>query len=158
MPRLSDAALTWVDELPRLVREVGYPAPPPRLAAAVATCRELGPDQPDNLLHRDLHGRNILASHRSTWLAVDPVGLAGEVAVECLTSIRDRWTRLQQGSSPTAQLRRQVQVFAEAAGASLDRTLGWTQIRGLLAALRIRRSGQHDEDGLHQWVAETLVQ
>jgi streptomycin 6-kinase len=157
VPRLSDAAVTWVEELPRLVRETGYPAPSRVLAAAVATCRELGPDQPDNLLHGDLHGRNILASDRSAWLAVDPVGLAGEVAIECLTSIRDRWTRLRQSSSPTDQLRRQVQVFAEAAGASLDRTVAWTQTRALLAALRIRRSGQHDDDGLHQWVAETLI-
>ncbi len=85
-------------------------------------------------------------------------GLVGEVAIECLTSIRDRWTRLQQSSSPTDQLRRQVQVFAEAAGASLDRTVAWTQTRALLAALRIRRSGKHDDDGLHEWVAETLVQ
>jgi len=157
VPRLSDFAAGWVEELPRLAREIGYAGPPRVVAAAVATCRELGPDQPDSLMHGDLYGRNVLASERAPWLAVDPQGLAGEVAFECLTSIRDRWTRLHQSSAPADQLRRQVQCFAEAAGADLDRTIAWTQARALLAALRIGRTGQDDDYGLHQWVAEALL-
>ena len=157
IPRLSEFAVSWVEELPRLARETGYSGPPRVIAAAVDTCQHLGSDQPDTLLHGDLHGRNILASDRAPWLAIDPQGLVGEVAFECLTPIRDRWTQLRQSASSTQQLRRQVQVFAEAAGADLDRTLAWTQARALLAALRIARSGQNDDQGLHQWVAEALV-
>ena len=123
VPRLSDFAADWVEELPRLAREIGYAGPPRVVAAAVATCQDLGPDQPDSLLHGDLHGRNVLASDRATWLAIDPQGLSGEVAFECLTPIRDRWTRLHQSASPVHRLRRQVQVFAEAAGADVDRTM-----------------------------------
>ena len=157
VPQLSDFAADWVEELPRLAREIGYAGLPRVVAAAVATCQDLGPDQPDSLLHGDLHGRNVLAGDRATWLAIDPQGLSGEVAFECLTPIRDRWTRLHQSASPVHRLRRQVQVFAEAAGADVDRTIAWTQARASLAALRIGRSGQDDDQGLHQWVAEALL-
>jgi streptomycin 6-kinase len=157
VPRLTDIAATWVEEIPRLARETAYPGPPRVVAAAVATCRELGPDQPDDLLHGDLHGRNILAGDRAGWLAIDPLGLAGEVSLECLTAIRDRWSRLHEDPFPVGQLRRQLQIFAESAGASLDRTVAWSQARAMLTALRLR-GGQNDDDGLHLWLAEALVE
>lgn len=154
LPRITDFAESWTSDLLRLARTAaGRRVSAAAVDMAVATCRELGPDQPDTLLHGDLHGRNILSATRADWLVIDPLGMTGEVALECLTPIRDHWTRLQQGTSPAKTLLHQIHVFADAAEIIPERAVAWVQMRATRAALR----GIKDDHGLHLWVAETLT-
>ena len=123
------------------------------LATAIATCRELGPDQPDTVLHGDLHGRNVMASDREPWLVIDPLGLVGEAGLECLTSLRDRADQLRASDAPARGLDRQIQAFGEAAETDHSRVRAWVQARSALSVAR----GIRDDHGLHLWLAETLL-
>ena len=51
------------------------------LDAAVATVQELGREQPDTMVHGDLHYGNIVKAQREPWLAVDPKGATDRLAV-----------------------------------------------------------------------------
>src|SRR5690348_8836323 len=63
IPRLADTAARWATELPRDNARLGHPLPARLVAAAAATCRELGPEG-TTLLHGDLHYDNVLAGER----------------------------------------------------------------------------------------------
>src|SRR5262249_19891728 len=64
LPRLADAAAAWADELPREWERLGRPLARRVIDAAVAAFQELGPDQPDLLLHGNLHSVNVLRGER----------------------------------------------------------------------------------------------
>ena len=114
-PKMSEACARWAVDLPVFDAAVGHPLPARVVDAAVATCRELGPDQPGTLLHGDLHQHNVLRGTREEWLVIDPLGGIGEIASECLTHLRDRYADLRAQDDPSRALRRRIDVFAEAA-------------------------------------------
>ena len=49
-PTMSDACARWAVDLPVFAAAVGHPLPAGVVEAAVATCREFGPEQPATLL------------------------------------------------------------------------------------------------------------
>lgn len=89
----------------------------------------------------DLQGSNILQSPTNGWAVIDPLGMVGEIALEALTVLRDRWTALPVSASPRAALLRQP-----------SRVIAWTHARSVRAVL----AGVKDDNGMHAWVASQL--
>ncbi|MEU2022974.1 aminoglycoside phosphotransferase family protein [Streptomyces sp. NPDC016469] len=143
LPRLSDRAGEWEDELRRDAAELGHGLPRPVLDAALATVRELGREQPDTLVHGDLHGRNILRAEREPWLAVDPKGYVGDPAYDSGALMKSRAYALAGvGAHDLGRaVHRIVDVFADAAELERERVRRWAQLHAVQAAFWARRHG-----------------
>ncbi|KJS61736.1 aminoglycoside phosphotransferase family protein [Streptomyces rubellomurinus] len=141
LPRLSERTDTWERELRRDAAELAHTMPASVVAAAVATVRELGPGQPDTLVHGDLHARNILRADREPWLAVDPKGYVGDPAYDAGTLLKSRALTLIGADDPRRAVRRVLDVFAEAAELDRERVRRWSQFHAVQAAFWGRRHG-----------------
>ncbi|RKN37180.1 aminoglycoside phosphotransferase family protein [Streptomyces hoynatensis] len=141
LPRLRDGVARWAAELRADAARLERPLPPRVLDAALATLAELGPDQPDTLVHGDLHFTNVLRGDREPWLAIDPKGCAGDPAYDGITLLRSRYEDLLAASDPRAALLRRLAVFAEAAEIDRERARRWAQARAVTAALWERAHG-----------------
>ncbi|MER5514281.1 aminoglycoside phosphotransferase family protein [Streptomyces sp. NPDC002763] len=141
LPRLRDRAGTWETELRRDAAELTHALPPRVVDAAVATARELGHDQPDTLVHGDLHARNILRADREPWLAVDPKGYAGDPAYDGGTLLKSRALSLMRADDLPKTVHRLLDVFAEAAELDRARVGRWAQFHAVQAAFGGRRHG-----------------
>ncbi|MFF0474913.1 aminoglycoside phosphotransferase family protein [Streptomyces sp. NPDC004284] len=142
LPRLREQADAWAEQLREDARELPHALPRRVLDAAVATVRELGPVQPDTLVHGDFHARNILRADREPWLAVDPKGYAGDPAYDGGTLLKSRAQALLEADDLRRAVHRVLDVFAEAA--ELDRAhvvRRWAQFHAVQAAFWGRRHG-----------------
>ncbi|MEU1514718.1 aminoglycoside phosphotransferase family protein [Streptomyces sp. NPDC005811] len=144
LPRMEGMTVQWEEEL-RLERdEFGNTVSERSFGAALATVRELGPDQPGLLVHGDLHARNILRAEREPWLAVDPKGWAGDPAYDGGTLLKALGVRLIS-LGDTGELRkaalRVLDVFSEAAGLDRERVGRWAHFHVVRAAFHGRRHG-----------------
>ncbi|MEV6753568.1 aminoglycoside phosphotransferase family protein [Streptomyces sp. NPDC051214] len=134
LPRMSSLVAEWECELRDEDRELGSPLPARVVAAAIATVRELGVDQPDTLIHGDLHFTNVLRSEREPWLAIDPKGYVGDPAYDSITLLRSRFEPLLTAPDPRAAALRRLAVFADAAEVDRERARRWAQARAVTAA------------------------
>lgn len=134
LPRMSSLVAAWERELRDEQRELGSPLPARVVAAAIATVRELGMDQPDTLIHGDLHFTNVLRSEREPWLAIDPKGYVGDPAYDSITLLRTRFEPLLTAPDPRAAAQRRLAVFADAAEVDRERAARWAQARAVTAA------------------------
>lgn len=134
LPRLSDRAPRWAESLRRDDEVLGHPLPKPVQAAAVATVLELGRDQPDTLVHGDLHCANVLRADREPWLVIDPKGYVGDSAYDALTVLAARFEELQAAADLKTALLRWLTIFADAAGVDRERARRWAQARAVTAA------------------------
>ncbi|MFC8535447.1 aminoglycoside phosphotransferase family protein [Streptomyces sp. NPDC057249] len=145
LPRLSDRAGEWEDELRRDAAELAHALPRAVLDAALATVRELGREQPGTLVHGDLHGRNILRAGREPWLAVDPKGYVGDPAYDAGALMKSRAYALAVAGPGAHDLsdavHRIVDVFADAAELERERVRRWAQLHAVQAAFWARRHG-----------------
>ncbi|WP_405936924.1 aminoglycoside phosphotransferase family protein [Streptomyces sp. NBC_00726] len=143
LPRLSARAGEWADGLRTDDAEFAHPLPRPVVDAALATVRELGREQPETLVHGDLHGRNILRAEREPWLAVDPKGYVGDPAYDAGALMKSRAYALAGvGSHDLGKAaHRIVDVFADAAELERERVLRWAQLHAVQAAFWARRHG-----------------
>nr|WP_071928417.1 aminoglycoside phosphotransferase family protein [Nocardia mangyaensis] len=92
--------------------------------------RELGPGQPETLVHGDLHDANVLAGDREPWLAIDPKGYVGDPAYDTITVIRSyRFAPLLFAADPAAGLLRGLDLYCEAAHVDRVRARRWAQVR-----------------------------
>ncbi|MGW6275258.1 aminoglycoside phosphotransferase family protein [Streptomyces sp. NPDC055060] len=134
LPRMSSLVAEWECELRDEDRDLGSPLPARVVAAAIATVRELGRDQPDTLVHGDLHFTNVLRSDREPWLAIDPKGYVGDPAYDSITLLRTRFDALLTAPDPRAAALRRLDVFADAAEVDRERARRWAQARAVTAA------------------------
>ncbi|MFI7667811.1 aminoglycoside phosphotransferase family protein [Nocardia sp. NPDC049526] len=142
LPKLSDQVDRWEHEILSTATTFGHPLPRTVLDAAVATLRELGPDQPDILVHGDLHDANILASDREPWLAIDPKTFVGDPAHDALNVIRSpRFDDLLRSSNMRPTVLRLLDIYCDAAQIDTDRVLRWTQVGAVREAMWGRRHG-----------------
>ncbi|MFF8831176.1 aminoglycoside phosphotransferase family protein [Streptomyces sp. NPDC015131] len=141
VPLLRDRADAWEAELLRDAREVPHTLGSRAVDAAVATVRELGGDQPDLMVHGDLHPRNVLRAEREPWLAIDPKGCAGDPAYDGGTLLKSRVPALLGADDPAGAVRRVLDVFAEAAELDRERVYRWAQFHAVSAVFWGRRHG-----------------
>ncbi|MFI1235385.1 aminoglycoside phosphotransferase family protein [Nocardia salmonicida] len=142
LPRLSDLVADWADEIRTTAAELGDPLPRRVLDASTETLRDLGPRQPETLVHGDLHDANVLAGEREPWLAIDPKGYVGDPAYDTITVLRSyRFAPLLFAADPGAGIRRGLDLYCEAAEIDRDRARRWAQVRAVKAALWGRRHG-----------------
>ncbi|MEQ4204517.1 aminoglycoside phosphotransferase family protein [Actinopolymorpha sp. B9G3] len=88
LPRMQPTFEQWAIELPAMSAAAGHPLPARAVDAAVATCVELGAEQPDTIQHGDLNQSNVLRGTRQDWLAIDPQGLSAKSPTSAsLTSV-----------------------------------------------------------------------
>ncbi|MFI8974273.1 aminoglycoside phosphotransferase family protein [Nocardia asteroides] len=142
LPRLADRVEQWEHEIVATATAFGNPLPRRVVGAAVATLRELGPAQPDLLVHGDLHDANVLASDREPWLAIDPKCHVGDPATDALNVIRSpRFADLLRAPYPAAQIRRLLDIYTDAAELDPERVRRWTQAGAVREALTGRADG-----------------
>ncbi len=141
LPRLSDQADAWKEQLRLDAVEVPHGLSRNVVDAAAATVDELGRMQPDTLIHGDLHARNILRADREPWLAVDPKGYAGDPAYDGGTFLATYLVKLIVADDPRKALHRMLDVFTEAAQLDRERTRRWAQLRIVQGAFWDRRHG-----------------
>lgn len=141
LPQLREQADAWEEQLCKDAEELPHALPRQVLDAAVATVSELGRDQPDTLIHGDLHARNILRAYREPWLAVDPKGYAGDPAYDGGTLLKSRALTLLEADDLRKAVHRVLDVFAEAAELDRERVQRWAQFHAVQAAFWGRRHG-----------------
>jgi streptomycin 6-kinase len=141
LPRLADLADSWADHLRAGAREFPGVLPASVVDSALAVVDELGRRQPDLLVHGDLHPRNILRGDREPWLAVDPTGWVGDPAYDGGTLFKPRAYALRGRDDLLGVLRRELDLFAEAAGLDRERVRRWVQLQLVQAAYWGRKTG-----------------
>ena len=139
LPRLRDQMDQWERSLLEDAAEFADALPRSVVAEAIATLRELGRDQPEMVVHGDLHARNILSAEREAWLVVDPKGLAGDPAYDGGTFLKSHLFALLADGNPDRALLRSLQIFAEAAELDVDCVRRWAQYRAVESAFWRRR-------------------
>lgn len=141
LPRLNEQAAAWENQLHLDAAELTHPLAPETVDAAAETARDLGQNQPELLIHGDLHAANILRAEREPWLVVDPKGYVGDPAYDAGMPIK--WRPLRR--LPTGELRktlcRLLAIFAEAAEIDRERAQRWAQFHAVRAAFWGRRHG-----------------
>jgi streptomycin 6-kinase len=109
--------------------------PMPLVAAAQRTYVELCASQATTrLLHGDLHHHNVLLDSRRGWLAIDPKGVAGELAYELGAALRNPIERPDVFAEPD-RIRRRVRHFARELELDPARIFGWAFSQAVLAAI-----------------------
>ncbi|WP_371403715.1 aminoglycoside phosphotransferase family protein [Kribbella sp. NBC_00662] len=141
LPRMSDQADAWEEELRKDAAELDHQLPPYVLDAALAVVDELGREQPEILIHGDFHPRNILRADREPWLAVDPKGYVGDPAYDATTFLRTRAAHQLGADDLIRILNHELELFAETAELDPDRIRRWAQLNMVQTAFWGRRYG-----------------
>jgi streptomycin 6-kinase len=139
LPRLRDRVARWEQSLLRDAADFAYALPRRVVEEAIATVRELGGDQPDLVIHGDLHAGNILGADREPWLAVDPEGLVGDPAYDGGTFLKRHVFALLEEEDLDRAVLRSLHMFAEAAELDAEHVRRWAQFQ-LVEAAFWRRS------------------
>ncbi|GAA1561384.1 aminoglycoside phosphotransferase family protein [Kribbella lupini] len=140
-PRLQDQADGWEEQLRAGASEFPEVLPISVVDAALVIVDELARHQPELVVHGDLHPRNILRSEREDWLAIDPKGWVGDPAFDGSIYFGSRARALMETDDRTSALRRELEVFADAAELDAERVRQWVRLQLALAAYRGRRRG-----------------
>ncbi|GAB3952019.1 aminoglycoside phosphotransferase family protein [Kribbella albertanoniae] len=140
LPRLQDRADEWAAELQKDMAEFSGVLPDAVVARAFGVIDELVREQPDVLIHGDLHHRNILSADREPWLAIDPKGLIGDPAYDAVTFMKARTLVLMQGDL-LGGMTRELAAYCEAAELDQARVRRWIQLELVRTAYWLRRYG-----------------
>ncbi|MGW6197767.1 aminoglycoside phosphotransferase family protein [Kribbella sp. NPDC055110] len=146
LPRMSEQADAWTEELRKDAAELDHPLPSSVVDQALAVVDELCREQPETLVHGDFHARNILRADREPWLVVDPKGYVGDPAYDAAIFLRTRAYYLLIGDALAThdllpQLRTELGRFAEASGVDAERIRRWTQLIAVQSSFWGRRHG-----------------
>jgi streptomycin 6-kinase len=129
------------------------------LGAALATIQELGRQQPDTMVHGDLHFGNVVRAQREPWLVIDPKGLAGDLAADSFRVLVRGVESLLAADNLEAELLRRLSIFADAAQIERERAIRWAQLDSMIGAYYSRK--YHAAEWIthaHDQVAEILAE
>lgn len=133
-PTIADKALAF----PRLRTRFGGgsgPLPESLVDRAERLFADLiASEGPAQLLHGDLHHRNLLSAQRQPWLAIDPAGLVGEPAYEPGALLRNPDPELLRGPNPRRVLARRITQLSEELGFDALRVQDWAIAQAVLSA------------------------
>jgi streptomycin 6-kinase len=76
--------------------------------------------------HADLHGGNVLR-HGDRWVAIDPKGVAGDPHLDVWLLVCPQAPPLPH-TGASAELRRRIAVYCDAAGLDADRAARWVRV------------------------------
>jgi streptomycin 6-kinase len=111
----------------------GVPEPLVRQAQRtyMALCASQGPTR---LLHGDLHHDNVLLDRRRGWVAIDAMGVVGELEYELGAALRNPVRRPECFLAPET-IERRVRRLSSTLGLDQHRILAWAFAQAVLAAL-----------------------
>ena len=135
LPRIAD----WADEWGQMVDRAAGRLPDSVVETARATVRELCRQQPDTMVHGDLHLNNVLRGVREAWQVIDPSGWAGDPAFDASTLLRTtavggRAFGLISPEEFEPALLRWLSIFADAAELDRQHVRRWAQVRAVVRA------------------------
>jgi streptomycin 6-kinase len=114
-------------------------------------------DEPEYLLHGDLHHGNILSAQREPWLAIDPHGVVGDAAWEIAPFLFNNLQRFPAAERPRI-VRRRADQFAEELELDRERVYAWSAVRCVQSAFWSLIDGQiMDDDTIAVVVGEILT-
>ncbi|MFJ3958677.1 aminoglycoside phosphotransferase family protein [Arthrobacter sp. NPDC090010] len=165
IPRLSDMAERWCDELPQDWLDLGRPFPAWLLHAALEVCQSHGTvgrrEDHDVVVHQDLHFKNILSrphpEQGREWVAIDPQAVLGPAEFSLPPVLRNRIA--EYGSrNPTAALTARLEDFCLAGGLDPDLARQWSVVSFVDDALWFAaRRGHEAEAERSLWLASALA-
>lgn len=119
------------------------------LHRALGLRRELLNSAPQTvLLHGDLHHLNILSSKRAGWLLIDPKGLAGERAYDCVSFLLNPEGLYQARQRIGAVIARRVEILSDLLSLDRVRVIRWTFVHSVLSACWSAEDGEDGSDAL----------
>jgi streptomycin 6-kinase len=101
------------------------------------------------LLHGDLHHRNIVASEREEWLAIDPKGVMGDPAFEVGTLIYNPMPTLMSSKEPEIMMNRRIKQYANLLDIDEARIRQWAYVKAVLSACWALEDGTMWEQFTH---------
>lgn len=140
VPRLTERANAQERELRDTARLSNGSVPRRVFEMAISTIQELGREQPDTLVHGDLHYENVVQATREPWLVIDPKGFAGDPATGAISVVIGGYQRGLAGDDLCAVLRDWLAIFADAAELDHERVVRWAQAHALLDACWARKA------------------
>jgi streptomycin 6-kinase len=156
-PRLTDLrtlVARWLDD----VRALPHDAVPARFVEqALAAAPRLLTDEPQAVVHGDLHYENVLRGERWPWLAIDPKGFAGDPAYELGPMLWNRWAEL--GDDPGAGIRDRFFALVDAAHLDERRCRDWVVVRAVVnvAWEHVAMAGRPLSDAQREWVTRSIT-
>lgn len=127
LPTLADTCRRWEREMAAKATALGVPADVADRARGWAA--RLAVDQPERLLHGDLHPGNVLAARHGAWLAIDPKPWVGDPAFD-LAQLLANWVGRGVTRSP-AGIRRLATGLATRLNLDVDRVLRWAVVKAI---------------------------
>jgi streptomycin 6-kinase len=119
---LEQEAAWWISYLPEQWEQSGRAVERRLVDAAVDALGSLSSSQGELvLLNQDLHGDNVLAAERESWLLIDPKPLVGEREFAVAPIVRS----FELGHSKREALHR-LDMLTSALDLDRDRARGWT--------------------------------
>ncbi|MGH7487781.1 MAG: aminoglycoside phosphotransferase family protein, partial [bacterium] len=149
LPRLADRADEWERMLRADTETLAHPLSERAVGAALATIRDLARTQPETMVHGDFHFGNVVRAQREEWLAIDPKGLAGDLASDSLRVLVRGVDSLLAADNLEAELLRRLTIFADAAEIERERAIRWAQVDSMIGAYQARKANDAD------WIIET---
>lgn len=165
IPRLSDTAERWCDELPQNWQDAGEPFPRWLLEAALEVCQVHGTvgrrESREVLVHQDLHFLNILArpdaANSAEWVAIDPQAVLGDAEFSLPPVLRNRLAEYPVVRPADGVLRR-LEDYCAAGGLDPELARQWSLVSFVEDALWFAAKGGHEaETERSLWLASALA-
>lgn len=137
LPTLADKIQGWIPELRAGTIQPPAPALAPAITTALRHAHQLAAEQPQLLVHGDLHLGNVMLGDGGPK-AIDPHGLVGDPAYDFLQLLRDDWNGIVSDPNLDRAIERRVDAFAAAAKLDPGRVRRWAQLRSTITAIWLR--------------------
>ena len=112
-------------------------------------------NDPQFLLHGDLHHDNVISATREPWLAIDPKGIIGPKERETAPMLMNPKGFILKHTNPKTLLRRRIAILSDVLGLEKDKIVAWGFAQTVLSAIwTLEDHSRVDEERLR--IAEIL--